>query len=75
MATRRKKRLPPADIVFVDHGSIASICPQTAKGKTWARRNIGGEKQGACYPSERRYAMDIAEGAHASGLILEAKRG
>lgn len=70
MAAVRKRKAKPVDLFFANNGSFVNICPRTAKGKRWAARNISGSQHGGCYPAESRFAMDIAEGAHAKGLVL-----
>lgn len=44
------------------------ISAETAKGRRWLKRNVPSQDEGTAYCDDRRYAMDIAEGAIDAGL-------
>jgi hypothetical protein len=61
-----------ADVHIANHGSIILFYPRTTEASDWAASNLPEDcpRFGSAYAVESRFAVDIAEGMAADGLVL-----
>jgi len=70
-----KEQYTPKDITVEGSGTVFLLVPQTDKGRTWIKENIGPDNgYQPYYPDkvvvEHRYIEDILQGMAADGLAL-----
>lgn len=71
MTMLKGKKLIPADVTVVNHGSIVIVRPKTAEARQWIEDHVSDDAQWfGGIVVEPRYLDDLLQGMMADGLVV-----